>query len=317
MQTRSLGRSGLRTAPLVFGGNVFGWTADEPTSFSLLDALVDAGFTAIDTANSYSRWAPGHTGGESETVIGKWLARRQDRERLLIATKVGADMGAAGKGLSRAHIRSSIDASLQRLQTDYVDLYQAHFDDPATPIEETLETFAELVHAGKVRAIGCSNFTADRIRASLEVSATRGFPRYESLQPLYNLYDREPFETELAPLCVREQIGVISYYALASGFLSGKYRSQADLAKSSRARTNEKYLTPRGLRILEALDRVAAARKVAAATVAVAWVMAKPGVTAPIASATSLEQLATLVAASRLELGPAEMELLDSASNNS
>ncbi|MDQ6620931.1 MAG: aldo/keto reductase [Pseudomonadota bacterium] len=314
MQWRQLGRSGLATPPLAFGGNVFGWTADEPTSLSLLDAFADAGFTLIDTANSYSRWVPGHEGGESETILGKWLARRQDRERLLIATKVGSDMGPAGKGLSRQHIERSIEDSLRRLNTDYVDLYQAHFDDEATPIEETLETFARLVAQGKVRAIGASNFSAARISASLAISASRGLPRYETLQPLYNLYDREPFESELAPLCERESLGVINYYSLASGFLTGKYRSQDDVARGARARSNAKYLTPRGIRILDALESVARARGAAPASVALGWLIAQPAVTAPIASATTLSQLQALIAGARMELTRDELRSLDTAS---
>jgi aryl-alcohol dehydrogenase-like predicted oxidoreductase len=304
----------MQTPPLAFGGNVFGWTVDEPTSFALLDAFVEAGFTLIDTANSYSRWVPGHQGGESETIIGKWLKRRQDRERLLIATKVGSDMGDAGKGLSRAHIERAIDDSLRRLNTEYVDLYQSHFDDESTPIEETLATFARLIESGKVRAIGASNLSAARVQASLDISAAHGYPRYETLQPLYNLYDRDPFERDYAALCRREGLAVLPYYALASGFLTGKYRSQADVAGTARAHSNSKYLTPRGLRILDALDRVAATRGVTPAEIAIAWLIAQPTVTAPIASATSLAQLTKLIAATRLALSGDELAILDAAS---
>ncbi len=314
MNTRPLGNSGMRTAPLAFGGNVFGWTVDERTSFELLDAFVDAGFTLIDTANSYSRWVPGHQGGESETIIGKWLKRRQDRERLLIATKVGSDMGEAGKGLSRAHIERAIDDSLRRLHTEYVDLYQSHFDDESTPVEETLATFARLIERGKVRAIGASNLSPARVQESLDVSAQRGYPRYETLQPLYNLYDRNPFETDYAALCEREGLGVLPYYALASGFLTGKYRSVEDIAGKARAHSNQKYLNPRGLRVLGALDRISVARNVTPAEVALAWLMAQPTVTAPIASATSVAQLEKLIAATRLALSAEELADLNAAS---
>lgn len=314
MQERQLGRSGLYTRPLALGGNVFGWTADVATSHSILDAFVDGGFSLIDTANSYSRWVSGHEGGESETIVGSWLKGRADRDRILIATKVGSDMGPAGTGLSRQHIEEAVEASLRRLNTDYIDLYQSHFDDEQTPIEETLETYARLVKAGKVRVIGASNFSPARMEASLRISAAQGYPRYESVQPLYNLYDREPFESELRPLSQAEGLGVISYYALASGFLTGKYRSQEDVARSPRARSNSKYMTPRGLRILDALDGVAAARGLTAAEIAFAWVAAQPAITAPIASATSLAQLERLMAASRLVLDAQELEVLDAAS---
>ena len=315
MQARPLGRSGLHTPPLAFGGNVFGWTADESTSFSLLDAFVAGGFNLIDTANSYSRWVPGHQGGESETIIGKWLARRSDRDKLLIATKVGSDMGPAGKGLSRAHIERAIEDSLRRLQTDYVDLYQSHFDDEATPVDETLAAYARLIESGKVRAIGASNLSPARLQASLDASAARGLPRYETLQPLYNLYDREPFESSYAPIADRAGLAVICYYPLASGFLTGKYRSAQDVAGTARAHSNTKYLTPRGFRVLEAMDRVAAARGgVSLAQIAIAWLIAKPAITAPIASATSVSQLEQLMAATRLTLEPAEIAALDAAS---
>jgi aryl-alcohol dehydrogenase-like predicted oxidoreductase len=314
MQERQLGRSGLYTRPLALGGNVFGWTADVATSHSILDAFVDGGFTLIDTADMYSNWVPGHQGGESEAIIGSWLKGRPDRDRILIATKVGADMGPAGTGLSRQYIERAVEASLRRLNTDYIDLYQTHYDDEQTPIEETLETYARLVKAGKVRAIGVSNLSPARIEASLRISAAEGYPRYETVQPLYNLYDREPFESELRPLCQREGLGVISYYALASGFLTGKYRSQEDIAKSKRARSNSKYLTPRGLRILDALDQVAEARGLTPAEIAFAWVAARPTLTAPIASATSIAQLEFLMAASRLSLNMEELEVLDAAS---
>ncbi|MFZ9509979.1 MAG: aldo/keto reductase [Burkholderiaceae bacterium] len=315
MQTRELGRSGLQVSPLCFGGNVFGWTADERTSFSLLDAWVDAGFNFIDTADVYSIWAPGHAGGESETIIGKWLRASGKRSQVVIATKVGKPMGPDRKGLKPAYIRAAVEDSLRRLQTDCIDLYQSHDDDADTPLEETLGAFADLIRAGKVRAIGASNYTAPRLELALQTSARLALPRYESLQPLYNLYDRAVFEDALGPLCRREQVGVISFYALAAGFLSGKYRSRADIGKSARGiNTTTKYLNPRGLKILAALDAVAQRHGSTPAQVAVAWVMAQPGVTSPIASATSLAQLNELVAATRLRLDATSMAALQAAS---
>ncbi|MFZ9285695.1 MAG: aldo/keto reductase [Burkholderiaceae bacterium] len=315
MQTRELGRSGLQVSPLCFGGNVFGWTADERTSFSLLDAWVDAGFNFIDTADVYSIWAPGHAGGESETIIGKWLRASGKRSRVVIATKVGKPMGPDRKGLKPAYIRAAVEDSLRRLQTDCIDLYQSHDDDADTPLEETLGAFADLIRAGKVRAIGASNYSAPRLELALQTSARLALPRYESLQPLYNLYDRAVFEDALRPLCQREQVGVISFYALAAGFLSGKYRSRADIGKSARGiNTTTKYLNPRGLKILAALDAVAQRHGSTPAQVAVAWVMAQPGVTSPIASATSLAQLNELVAATRLRLDATSMAALQAAS---
>jgi aryl-alcohol dehydrogenase-like predicted oxidoreductase len=314
MQLRPLGRSGLQIAPLVFGGNVFGWTADPATSFSLLDAFVDAGFNLIDTADVYSRWVPGHTGGESETIIGQWLRAGGKRERVLIATKVGKDMGDGKIGLSRRWIRQAVEDSLRRLQTDHIDLYQSHDDDTATPMEESLAAFAELIREGKVRAIGASNFTAPRLAEALATSARLGLPRYESLQPLYNLADRAPYEAELEPLCRAEGVGVINFFGLARGFLTGKYRSEADLAKSPRGGGVKGYLNERGFRILAALDETAAALKATPAQVALAWQMARPGLTAPIASATSLAQFAELAGAAALALSAADIQRLDAAS---
>jgi aryl-alcohol dehydrogenase-like predicted oxidoreductase len=311
---RPLGRSDLRVSPLCFGGNVFGWTADEAASFRLLDRFVDAGLNFIDTADSYSRWVPGHHGGESETIIGRWLKARGGRERVVIATKVGMTMGPGQEGLSKAYIREAIEASLRRLQTDYVDLYQSHRDDPGAPFEETLGAFDELIRAGKVRVIGASNLTAERLAEALEVSAAAGLPRYESLQPHYNLYDRADFEAGLQGLCVDNDIGVIPYYSLASGFLTGKYRSEADLGKSPRGGSVGKFLNPRGLRILAALDSVAADLGASPAQAALAWLMARPGVTAPIASATGAAQLEDLIAATTLALGPEAIRRLDAAS---
>lgn len=315
MQFRPLGRSALQVSPLCFGGNVFGWTADERTSFSLLDAWLDAGFNFVDTADVYSRWVPGHTGGESETIIGRWLRQGGRRERVVIATKVGMDMGEGREGLKPARIREAVEASLRRLQVDCIDLYQAHKDDPDTPLEETLGAFARLVEEGKVRAIGASNYGAARLQEALATSARLGLPRYESLQPLYNLSDRAEFERELQPLCVREQVGVINYYALASGFLTGKYRKPEDASRSARgAGIVQKYLDDRGRRILAALDEAARRTGATPGQVAIAWVMARPGVTSPIASATSLAQLQELVRAAQVKLDAETMALLDAAS---
>lgn len=314
MEKRQLGKSGLAIAPLVFGGNVFGWTIDEPTSFAVLDAFVAAGFNAIDTADVYSRWAPGNKGGESETIIGHWLKRRGNRDKVVIATKVGMDMGAGRKGLSKAYIQKAAEDSLRRLQTDYIDLYQAHTDDTETPLEETLGAFARLVEQGKVRAIGASNYAAPRLKEALETSKRRGYPRYESLQPHYNLYERSSFEGDLEQLCLKEQLGVIPYYSLASGFLTGKYRSDADLGKSQRGAGIRKYLNPRGFRILAALDEAGARYKATPAQIALAWLIARPSVTAPIASATSVAQLNELTKAAQLKLDRDAIALLDKAS---
>jgi aryl-alcohol dehydrogenase-like predicted oxidoreductase len=313
MKRRRLGNSELEIAPLAFGGNVFGWTAGEQAAFELLDAFVAAGLNLIDTADVYSAWVPGNEGGESETVIGKWLARSGKRKDVVIATKVGMEMRGK-KGLSKSHILQSADESLSRLQTDYIDLYQSHRDDPATPIEETLEAYAELIRQGKVRAIGASNYSAERLRRSLLTSERLGLPRYESLQPLYNLYDRAAFEAGLEPLCLEKNIGVISYYSLASGFLSGKYRSESDLSKSARGGGVKKYLDERGFRVLDALDEVSRRQESTPARVALAWLMARPSVTAPIASATDLGQLNDLIEATKLELDETSMRLLDEAS---
>lgn len=314
MEKRRLGNSGLEVAPLAFGGNVFGWTVDEPTSFVLLDAFVDAGFNLIDTADMYSRWVKGHGGGESETIIGKWLKRSGNRAKVLIATKVGKQMGPDSEGLSKAYILRAVENSLQRLQTDYIDLYQSHADDPQTPLEETLEAYDQLIRQGKIRAIGASNFSAQRLAQSLEVSEQTGYPRYESLQPLFNLYDRVDYEKELEPLCREKGLGVISYFSLASGFLTGKYRSKGDLSKTARSGMVEKYLNKRGFRIIAALERVAQQNGATPAKVALAWLIANPSVTAPIASATNLEQLNELIDATTIELTPSAIDLLNQAS---
>jgi aryl-alcohol dehydrogenase-like predicted oxidoreductase len=312
MQKRKLGKSGLQIAPLMLGGNVLGWTADEATSFKLLDRFVGAGLNAIDTADTYSMWVPGHTGGESETVLGNWLKARGGRDKVVIATKVGWD--APQGGLARDRILARCEASLKRLQTDYIDLYQSHRDDPATPLEETLSAHETLLRQGKVRAIGASNYAAPRLAEALRVSAEKGLARYESLQPHYNLYERKGFEEALEPLVLEEGIGVIPYYALASGFLTGKYRSVADAGRSPRGGGAAAMLNERGRRILAALDAVAARNGSTPAGVALAWLMARPSVTAPIASATSLPQLEELIAATRLTLDAEALRQLDEAS---
>lgn len=313
MQMRKLGNSGLEVSPLCLGGNVFGWTVDEAACHRLLDAFLAAGFNFVDTADSYSTWVPGHKGGESETVIGSWLRNRKNRDKVIIATKVGSEV-AGKKGLSKTYILSEAEESLQRLQTDYIDLYQSHRDDPVTPVDETLEAYAQLVRQGKVRAIGCSNFTSDRIRESFAVSRSKGFPRYECLQPNYNLYDRADYETHLEPVCEEETLAVIPYFSLASGFLTGKYRSQEDLAKSPRGRFVQKYLNDRGHRILESLDQVAKNNDSTPGKVAIAWLLSRPSITAPIASATSLEQLRDLIESVNLRLGQSDLEQLNHAS---
>ncbi|MCG0165667.1 aldo/keto reductase [Pseudomonas aeruginosa] len=314
MTTRKLGNSGLEIPALVFGGNVFGWTADESTSFRLLDALLDAGLNCIDTADVYSRWVPGHQGGESETLIGKWLKRTGKRDRVVIASKVGMDMGNGHKGLSAAYIEQALERSLRRLQTDYLDLYQSHTDDPHTDLEETLSTYGELIKKGKVRVIGASNYDARRLLEARQVSARLHLPSYQSLQPEYNLYDRADYETNLEPTVEELGIGVISYYSLASGFLSGKYRSQADTAGRARREKVKGYLNERGVAILAALDEVAEQYNANPTQVALAWLIARPTVTAPIASATSLEQLDDLIAATHLKLDEQAIHRLDSAS---
>ncbi|HZF82298.1 MAG TPA: aldo/keto reductase, partial [Burkholderiaceae bacterium] len=315
MQLKPLGRSGLQVSPLAFGGNVFGWTVDEAMSFRLLDAWLDAGFNFVDTADVYSAWVPGHVGGESETIIGKWLRQSGKRDRVVLATKVGKPMGEGKKGLRAAYIKEAVDASLKRLQTDHIDLYQSHDDDTDTPLEESLGTFADLIRAGKVRAIGASNYTAPRLAEALDVAERAGLPRYESLQPLYNLYDRKVYEEALEPLCLERGVGVINFYALAAGFLTGKYRTAEDASKSKRgANTTAKYLNPRGLRILDALDAAAQAHGATPGQIAIAWQIARPSITAPIASATSLAQLAELEKAATLKLDAETIARLDAAS---
>lgn len=314
MKMRPLGRTGLSIAPVVFGGNVFGWTADEKTSFDLLDAFFEAGYNTIDTADVYSAWVDGHIGGESETIIGNWLKRgRVARDKAVIVTKVGFDNRGEKTGLSAKWIAEAVEASLKRLGTDYVDLYLAHKPDTDVPVEETLSAFDKLKSAGKVRAIGCSNYDAGQLQEALDVAKVKGLPRFDVLQPEYNLYTRDRFEGPIADICIREEIGVISYYALAAGFLSGKYRKADDAKGAARGYGVGNYLNEKGLRILAALDQVAAETGTSPATVAIAWVAARPGITAPIASATTLRQLESMIAAGKLELSDAQMRLLNEA----
>ena len=314
MQHRPLGKTGLSIAPLVFGGNVFGWTADEQTSFDLLDAFTGAGFNAIDTADVYSRWAQGNEGGESETIIGKWLKRSGiARDKVVIVTKVGSDMGQGRHDLRRSWIVEAVEHSLRRLQTDHIDLYLSHWPDDQTPYEETLEAHASLVKTGKVRAFGASNLDAAQLQASFDASDKAGLPRYAALQPEYNLYDRAGFEGPLADLCQKEDLGVITYFSLAAGFLTGKYRTLSDTEGRARGEDVARYLDDRGLRILAALDRMAAEIGATPAEISLAWLMAKPAVTAPIASATSLSQLASLTRAASLSLSAEQISVLDKA----
>ncbi len=315
MEKREIGTSGIKVRPLAFGGNVFGWTIDEKQSFNILDGFVDAGFDLIDTADVYSSWVPGNKGGESESIIGKWLKNSGKRDKVIIATKVGKPMGENKKGLSRKYITQAVEDSLKRLQTDYIDLYQSHDDDKNTPLPETMETFDSLVKAGKVRAIGASNFDGARLREALEVSKQHNLAAYQCLQPEYNLYMREHYEKDLEPVCHERNVGVISYYSLASGFLTGKYRSENDLSQSSRGQGVKKFLNPRGYKILAALDKVAADYNATPAAVALAWIMARPGITAPIASATSIQQLNELTKATELKLGSDAITLLTTASS--
>ncbi len=314
MQKRKLGKSNLEIVPLVFGGNVFGWTIDESASFKILDAFLDGGFNCVDTADVYSKWKPGNTGGESEIIIGNWFKARGNRSKVILASKCGLEMAPDKKGLSKAYILRAVEDSLKRLKTDYIDLYQSHRDDNVTPVEETMEAHAQLVKAGKVRVVGASNFNAERLKASLDASAAAGIPRYETLQPLYSLVERKEFEGPLQDLCVKQGIGVIPYYSLASGFLTGKYRTEADLAGKARAAGAGKYLNAKGLGILKALDDAAKSHNATQAQVALAWLLAQPAVAAPIASATSLEQLADIKKSTTLKLDAGSLAALDKAS---
>jgi aryl-alcohol dehydrogenase-like predicted oxidoreductase len=312
---RSLGRSGIKVAPLAFGGNVFGWTASREASFRLLDAFVASGLNLIDTADVYSSWVPGNRGGESESLIGEWLKLRGRRDAVVIATKLGMDMGEGRKGLSKARVIAAAEESLRRLRTDRIDLYQAHLEDAGTPIEETLEAFSVLVRQGKVRAFGASNFSAESLSAALDASARLGLPRFETLQPLYNLYDRADYEAKLAPLCVKHELGVLPYFSLASGFLTGKYRSEKDAEGRARGERVKRCMNERGWRILAALDEAAASTRSTPAQAALAWLISRPSVTAPIASATTLEQFDDLLAATRLTLPPEVLSALERASS--
>jgi aryl-alcohol dehydrogenase-like predicted oxidoreductase len=315
MTKKALGESGISVAPLALGGNVFGWTIDEQASFKVLDAFVDSGFNLIDTANTYSAWVPGNKGGESETIIGNWLKSSGKRDQIVLATKVGMQMGDGTKGLKREYILQSLDASLKRLQTDHVDLYQSHQDDATTQLEETLSAYDTLIKSGKVRAIGASNYDGARLAESLKVSAENHLPAYVCLQPEYNLYDRKGYEEALEPLCLEKGLGVISYFSLASGFLTGKYRSQADLGQSVRGESiGKKYLNERGKKILAALDEVAKAHQTTPAVIALAWLIQRKSVTAPIASATSVKQLSELVKSAEIRLSAEQVNRLEAAS---
>ncbi len=315
MQKRKLGNSSLEFAPIALGGNVFGWTIDEQQSFKILDAFEDAGFSFIDTADVYSRWAPGNKGGESETIIGKWMQQKKNRDKIIVATKVGSDMGQGYKDISKKYIIKAVEDSLMRLETDYIDLYQTHWDDDKTPVEETLEAYSQLVKEGKVKWIGASNLSAERLRKSIEASEKFGYPSYQSFQPQYNLYERNEYEKDIEKICLENNIGVITYFSLASGFLTGKYRTENDLNKSQRGGGIKKYLNDRGFRILDALDEVSKKYNTNQAAIAIAWVLARPGITAPISSATTVEQLNELIKATEINLDNESMNLLNKASD--
>ncbi|HEY1996641.1 aldo/keto reductase [Paraburkholderia sp.] len=312
MQQRKIGTSDLQVAPLVFGGNVFGWTADERTSFSILDAFVEHGLNFIDTADVYSAWVDGHQGGESETIIGKWFKQSGKREKIVLATKVG--MLSTRAGLSAANIQAAVDDSLRRLQTDYIDVYFSHLDDEKTQFDETLGAYQKLIKAGKVRVIGASNYSGARLQAAMAIAKDEDLPAYQIVQPEYNLYDRAGYENDIEPVVTANGLAVVTYFSLASGFLSGKYRSKEDTTNAARGSRVEKYLNPRGFRIIDALVDVAKRNHTTPAAVALAWVIARPGVTAPIASATSVEQLESLAAATRLTLSAEDLKTLDVAS---
>lgn len=316
MKKRELGKSGLKIAPFALGCNVFGWTVDEPTAFALLDAFTAAGCNCIDTADVYSRWVTGNKGGESETIIGRWLQQKGNRSKVVLATKVGSPMGHGKEGLSRSYILQECEDSLARLRTDHIDLYQSHYDDPETPLEETLEAYDQLVRQGKVAAIGASNYSSERMLEAVKISEERGWPAYQSLQTLYNLYERREFETEHEPFCRDRGLGVLTYYSLARGFLTGKYRSREDLSKSVRGLMVARFLDDRGHRILQALDTVAQHYQATPAAVALAWVMRRPTVTAAVASATNLDQLQMLIEATKLDLDEDSMEVLNMASRD-
>jgi len=317
MEKREIGKSGIKIKPFALGTNVFGWTIDEPASFKILDAYVDMGLDFIDTADVYSKWVPGNKGGESETIIGNWLKKSGKRNKVIIATKVGKPMGEGMKGLSKAYINKAVEASLKRLQTDHIDLYQSHDDDKATPLLETMETYTKLIKEGKVKALGASNYGGDRLKEAIMISKENNLAAYQCLQPEYNLYEREQYETELEPVCRENNIGVINYYPLASGFLTGKYRAESDLSKSPRGQGVKKYFNDHGFKILAALDSVAAEYKTTPAAIALAWVIARPGITAPIASATTVQQLREITASVDLHLKSDAIDLLTKASSYS
>ncbi|WPQ65572.1 aldo/keto reductase [Chitinophaga sancti] len=314
MKKITIGKTDLQVAPINFGGNVFGWTLDEKQSFEILDAFVNAGYNFIDTADTYSWWVEGHKGGESEAIIGKWMKARNNRDKVVIATKVGSQNKEHKEDVSRAHILKSVDESLQRLQTDHIDLYYTHFDDNVTPVEETLSAYDDIIKAGKVRYIAASNLTPERLTESLKLAEEKGLPRYQALQPHYNLVERANFETKYQPIAQQYGLSVMPYWSLAAGFLTGKYRSEEDLKKSVRGEGVRKYLDAKGIGVLNALDTVAANHNSKPATVALAWLLAQPTIAAPIVSATSQHQLDTLVAAPALQLDAEDLGLLDNAS---
>ena len=314
MHTRQLGHTSLQVPVITLGGNVFGWTLDESGSFRVLDAALDAGINFIDTADLYSRWVPGHTGGESEAILGKWLHSRGNRARVIVATKVGMDLGEGKQGLSAAYMARAVEDSLRRLQTDHIDLYQSHLDDSKTPIDETLRAYQQLIEQGKVRYIGASNYNGARLREAEETARRNRLPRYESLQPHYNLMEREPYESDLAPVVAQHGLGVLPYFSLASGFLTGKYRSAEDLKDKARGGGVAKYMNARGLAVLAALDEVAAASGSTPARAALAWLIARPGITSAIASATRVEHVADFTGAAELKLDAESIEKLDRAS---
>ena len=314
MQTRQLGQTNLQIVPLMLGGNVFGWTIDQPTSFTILDAFTDRGFNFIDTADVYSRWLPGNRGGESEIILGNWFKQSGKRDQVVLATKVGMDLGDGKQGLSKKYILQAVEASLQRLQTDHIDLYQSHKDDESTPLEETLEAYQQLIQQGKVRHIGASNFKPERLTMAIELAQLGNLPIYQTLQPEYNLYDRQDYEQNLAPVAEKSHLGVVPYFSLASGFLTGKYKSIEDTKGKNRGSRVEKYFDDRGKKILAALDEVAQQTGAKQASIALAWLLAQPTITAPIASATSVDQLESLFAAVDLKLDEATLNKLTQAS---
>ena len=314
MNMRVLGSLGIPVSPVMLGGNVFGWTADEATSFAVLDRFAERGFNFVDTADVYSAWVPGNKGGESETIIGKWFKRTGKREQVVLATKVGMEMGEGRKGLKAAYIRQAVEASLRRLQTDYIDLYQTHTDDRETPLEETLRALNDLVQEGKVRVLGASNYDGRRLRAAEEVARNTGWERYQTLQPNYNLHTREQYERDLAPVVAEFNLGVVPYFSLASGFLTGKYKSIDDTEGRHRGSRVKEFFDERGVRILAALESVAQQTRASQASVALAWLLSRPNILAPIASATSVEQLEDMFAAADLELTEEQLAELSAAS---